>query len=135
MQNDLEKSRERLAADPGRPEFAELAEQFRQQGQLREGLDICLRGLSANPSLHKGRLVLARIFYQLGFLPFALREVEELCRALPNSKSLKRLREKLSPEPNREAADQSAEETVAETDMDFEELDLIGEDEEEEQER
>ncbi len=118
---------DRLKEDPGDPLFADLAEELRRGGELIRAMEICLRGLSANPACHKGRLVLARVFYELRYLPFALREIEELCRALPHSRSLQRLREKLSPEVS--GAEQQ-EETVAEADFDFEDLELIDEDEE-----
>lgn len=109
--------------------FAESAENLRRSGKLEEALKVCLQGLSANPAHHKGRLVLARVFFEMGYLPFAIREIEELCEALPESKSLQRLRDKLSPQPAE--ASGGAEETVAEADFDLDELDLIAKDEEE----
>ena len=92
---------------------------------------VCFNGLAQNPAHHKGRLVLARIHYELGQIPFAIREITELCRALPDSKSLKRLRDKLAPEtaPAASPAAGTAEETVAEADFDFEELEMIEDDE------
>ena len=85
-----------LAEDKGNPEFADYAAMLMKGGRDREALDVCLAGLSANPSCHSGRLVLARVFFRLKFVPFAIREISYLCNELPESNSMKRLLEKIS---------------------------------------
>jgi predicted Zn-dependent protease len=87
-----------LAQDPGNPVFAEYADQLRREGQYSEALEICYRGLSANPSVHRGRLVLARVYYEKLFWPFAIREVQQLQKDLPHSETLRRLLTALAPE-------------------------------------
>ncbi|MBN8550138.1 MAG: hypothetical protein J0M12_12545 [Deltaproteobacteria bacterium] len=128
--------RQIVKEDPGNPLFAELAEQLRKSGQHAEALDICLSGLSKNPSCHVGRLVLARVFFDRQMFPFAVRELEALRAALPQSKTIAKLLEKLSPGASQNPvsvapAAPSEAETFAETDFDFEELDLIGQDKKE----
>jgi hypothetical protein len=61
---------EMLKADPGNPLFASFAESLRQEGRHQEAMAVCFTGLSANPSCHGGRLVLARCFYERGELLF-----------------------------------------------------------------
>ena len=115
-----------IEEEPGDPAFADVAEEVRREGRLDEALRICLRGLSESPSCSKGRLVLARIFFDMRCMPFALREVEELCRMWPENKALTRLRGKLTPE-RIEAKD--GEETVAEADFEFDEIEMMSDDE------
>jgi hypothetical protein len=80
-----------IAKDPGNPQFVILAENFRARGQQLEAVRVLMAGLSANPTYHRGRLLLARLFYELQFVPFAIRELEELQRALPQSLSIAKL--------------------------------------------
>lgn len=129
-----------LEEDSGDPVFAEYAEHLRREGRPLEALNVCLKGLSGNPSCHKGRLALARVFYEQEYFPFARRELEQLAQELPENQSLKRLLEKFSIEA---AAAESKkgfkgsqggmsedDSVVAEADFDFECLDLLDEDEE-----
>lgn len=119
-----------LAADPGNPIFADYAEELRVQGKHVEAQQVALKGLSHNPSCHLGRLALARCFYDLSLLPFARREIAELCRVLPKVASLKRLAEKLAVENYDRPVDDSAaeHEVLAEEEFDFGEIDLVAED-------
>lgn len=118
-----------LGADPGNAVFVDFADALRDSGRSDEALKVCLSGLNANPSNHSGRLLLARIFFELGNLTFAVREIKELCVALPECKSLKRLLELLAPGEGAES-DSGEEEMVAETEFDFEEIDLMEQEEE-----
>jgi predicted Zn-dependent protease len=133
----MDELRQQIEEDPGNPVFAELAEALRKQEQLAEALDVCLLGLSANPECHKGRLVLSQLFYQKGYYPFAIRELEQLHRALPENRSVRKLLEKLSPGSVGEsgsaaaARDGSEQDTIAEADFDFDMLDLVDSDDDE----
>jgi hypothetical protein len=121
---------ELLASDAGNPAFAEYAASLSARGRGAEGLVVCLRGLSHNPGFHRGRLVLARILQELGFLPFAVREVECLCEELPHNKSLKKLLNKLDPSRGLEKKECPASAvTMAEVEMSFEDLEVIDEEE------
>ncbi|MCB0310703.1 MAG: hypothetical protein KDD42_05680 [Bdellovibrionales bacterium] len=122
-----------LAEDPGNPVFAEYADSLRRRKQFAEAFEVCFKGLSVNPACHLGRLILARAFYDCNHLSFAVREVNHLCNECPDLPALKRLLSALSPdaEPNIDRAPTAQEESsveeeiVAETDFDFEELELI----------
>jgi predicted Zn-dependent protease len=120
--------RQLVANDAGNPAFAELAEAIRKRGAQSEALDICLAGLAKNPTCHIGRLVLSRVFYERGMTAFAVRELEALREALPESKTVLRLLDKLAPGTSQgvPSAQLKPTDTVAETEFDFEELDLIG---------
>lgn len=115
-----------IREDPANPVFSDLADLLRKKGGHLEALKVCLDGLSLNPKDHKGRLALARIFYDLNHTPFAVREVQELCREFPKSEHLKKLLQKLSPgniaEPPPVATPSDASNTVAESDFDFDDI-------------
>ena len=122
-----------LRDDPGNPAFANFAESLLNQGKWSEALEVCLAGLSSNPSCHKGRLLLARVYFERNHLPFAVREVRELLDALPENKFIRRLLERLSPESaassgHRTTGNTGEEKTVAEAEFDIGEIDLLVED-------
>jgi len=123
-----------LDNNPGDPVFVSYSDNLRIVGNLADALRICMAGLTASPDDVKGRLVLAQIFYDLGFLPFAIRELKELNRTLPDNESIKRLLSKIAPgEQKFRAADEpnpahGEEATVAEAEFDFDEIDLLEDD-------
>lgn len=122
-----------ISEDPGNSAFAELADALRRSGRQAEAMDIALNGLSKNPGCHQGRLVLARLFFDRRQYPFAVRELEALQEALPESKTVARLLEKLSPGAKQKLQSAKAApvaETVAESEFEFDTLDLIDSDEE-----
>ena len=120
-----------LADDPGDPLFVEYADFLRREEDYANALQVCLAGLSVNPGFHHGRLVLARIFFDQSFIPFAVRELELLHTALPNNSGVQKLLDRLAPgsasESAAETAETDAEDTVAETEFDFDEIELIEE--------
>jgi len=123
-----------LLEDPGNPYFAEVSENLRKEGRYAEAYRVCFAGLSANPNCHVGRLALARLFYDQGFFPFAVRELEVLRSKLPENKTLLKLLMKLSPERvETPVASQVPETTLAEVEFDFREIDLLEEKNREEQ--
>lgn len=91
MMNDEEAYIARLTEDPGDECYADYADFLRVRKRFSEAVGVCLAGLSADPGYRRGRLILARVFYDAGFLPFAVREVEELQRQAPDNPALKRL--------------------------------------------
>ena len=117
-------SRGILVENPGNDIFADLADFYRKEKRFDEGISLCLAGLSANSACAKGRLVLARIFYESGFRPFAVRELGELCQQQPSNKSIRRLLELLGHAEFSVSGDSSAsrEFTVAETDFDIDDI-------------
>lgn len=121
--------REILSRDHGSVEFALFADLLAQEGRYGEALEVCLRGLSANPSYHQGRLILARIFFDMGCYPFAAREVSLLARTFPESESIRRLLAKLGPvgamEAPLSASPAEGEAILAESDFQVEDIDLL----------
>lgn len=118
-----------LNQDPGNPYFAEVAEDLRKQGQAPQAFRVCFSGLSANPHCHLGRLVLARLFYEQGSLPFALRELKTLAEELPDNKYIAKLLGKLTPGEISQPTEQPGESTIAEAEFDFDDIDLLEEEE------
>ena len=121
---------ERLQRDPGDECFVDYADYLRMHQRFLEAMGVCVAGLSSNPAFKRGRLVLARIFFDAGFLPFAVREVEELLHQSPENPALKRLLEvMLQDKPSEEAGDEEAsagppaDDIVAEVDFDIEDID------------
>ena len=129
--------------DPGKTSFLELANRLHQAGDNPAALDVLFRGLSHNPSYHLARLSLARIFFEQRYLPFALRELEELAQYLPKNQSIQKLLKKfgrdkpqssVKQQPDLKAAPDSdnlakSEEVMAEAEFDFDQIDLLEEDE------
>ena len=113
-----------LARDPGGAAFVLLAEILIRDGRFTEALPVLLAGLSHNESSDVGRLLLAETFYHLNYLPFAAREVSELSTRVPQSESLRKLLALISPQAT-EKAEKEEEGTVAETEFDFEDIDLL----------
>jgi len=114
----------RLAEDPGDDCFVDYAEYLRTRGRLLEGLSVSLAGLTANPAALRGRLILARILFNSGYIPFAIREIEELNRAVPGNAAIARLKEVILQDKAAEdmPAGQVEEEIVAEAFLDVEDL-------------
>ncbi|MEZ4754369.1 MAG: hypothetical protein R3A13_08695 [Bdellovibrionota bacterium] len=125
----------KLEQDPGDPIFADYAEFLRTQGEVDRAMHICLSGISSNPAVLEGRLVLARLYYEEGHLPFAVRELEYLKKEIPENKAVASLLEKLSPESLIAASKATvittatSETTLAEGEFAFDELDLLDDEE------
>ena len=124
----MEEIAEILKSDPGNPAFVREAERLIRAGKLSEAQDICCAGISANPSAHRGRLLLSRIFYERGYLPFAVRELEELSNVVNDNKFLRRILEKLAPQLKTRSSDEG-DRVVAETDFDIGDIELLDEEE------
>lgn len=119
-----------LSADPGNSIFSDFAEALHKEGNSEAAIIVCLRGLSSNPSLHKGRLILAKIYYDLGFKPFSIEQLKYLQKNLPSNKSIRNLLEKLDPQEFNKTTIQLNQEvkTFAEAEFEFGEIELIDED-------
>lgn len=117
--------RERVRNSPGDPCFADLMAFLITQEALGEAILVGLRGLSLNPNIHRGRLFLAHAMFRSGCIPFAAREVKELCREFPDREHLKALLEKLQPsEPARSPESElNKEEELADVEFDPDLLD------------
>ena len=89
--------KEILEKNPGDIIFADFAHILRINNKQYHALDVLLKGLSANPHYHRGRLVLAQLFFDMGHTSFAVRELRELCIAMTDNKYVRKLLEKLDP--------------------------------------
>lgn len=127
-----------LASDPGDELFVDYGELLRRTGRFGEALIVTLRGLSHSPDNVRARLLLARIYFELGCTPFAVREVRDLHSEFPERKFLRQLLIKLAPdekvtaapvaEPSESAPQASpTPQTVAESEFDFEALEELEE--------
>ena len=76
--------------------FAEYAEKLRLSRKYSASIRVCLEGLSKNPTVDRGRLVLARTYYDCGYIDFSLRELSFLIKRHPDNVYIKSLIEKLS---------------------------------------
>ena len=118
--------RSTLSSDPGAPAFVEFAELLRGMRRHSEAIDVCLAGLSANPDAHRGRLMLARVYYECGFIPFAVRELQTLVAQFPANRALAKLCERLSPVDGTTGS--GVESEVAEAEFDIDAISLIADD-------
>ena len=134
MDKTLDEIEALLNEDPGNPAFVECAERYRALGDYANAFERCFAGLSANPSNHQGRLLLARLFYEKGYIAFAVRELELLAKHLPDNNTVKRLLEKLAPGSSQQLGETTkeksgkADDTVAEAEFDFDTLEKIEDD-------
>lgn len=87
----------KLELNPGDPLFIDHARALHSSGSSKEAVFVCLKGLSKNPNLIQGRLLISKIYFDLGFTPFALRELELIHEISPDNDSVKRLIEIISP--------------------------------------
>ena len=78
-------------------QYFDQIEQHRKAGTLEAALMLALECLNRFPDNNRARLLLARVFYALGFIHSATREVELLHERLPGSESVSKLLEELSP--------------------------------------
>ncbi len=124
---------ELLKSDPGNSAFFEYAESLRLEGALDHALHVLLAGLSANPNHARGRLQLARVFYEMGYTPFAVKELQLLQQQAPDNAAIQKLLERLAPmssrapssEANVATSQQAASEkdaTLAEAEFDIDDL-------------
>ena len=89
--DDTDNLAELLRSDPGNELFVGYAQGLREKGMLRQALEVCLGGVNANPRQHRGRLLLSRIFFELGYHALAARELLELKGYFPQSGALQDL--------------------------------------------
>lgn len=82
---DLGTLKKLVASDPGDPAFYDLARALSgQKSTLGDAQSVAIRGINANPSHFKARLLLAKIYYTQELIEFAIRELIELYRQSRN---------------------------------------------------
>ena len=75
--------------------FIPLAQICREQGLLSQALEICESGLVHHPNSISGRLLLARIYFDLDQLEDARRLVDEILREMPAQREAQALRDQM----------------------------------------
>jgi predicted Zn-dependent protease len=88
---DESELRKELSSHPGSELFVQLAQLLISEERLNEALLVLLRGLSHAPSQNSGRLLLAQVYFELGFIPFAVEQIKTLITADPASETLRKL--------------------------------------------
>ena len=86
-----EELRHQFSQDPGGKAFPELAKILLSQSKNEEAMMVCLKGLSHVPENTLGRLLLARAFFELGFVPFAQRELQLVSTLAPDNEQVKNI--------------------------------------------
>src|SRR5580704_16031716 len=75
-QSRLEDVRRRVQRDPASIAFAQLAEEYRRDGQYAESVETCRAGLALHPGYLSARVTLGRALIELGELADAQQELE-----------------------------------------------------------
>ena len=75
----------RMQRDPGSIAFAQLAEEFRRSGRLREAVAVCKVGLAIHPNYMSARVTLGRALVELEELDEAQTELEKVLRSAPEN--------------------------------------------------
>jgi len=97
MTQNIEGIPPELSADPAHESYFGVAQLLAGEAKLLEACGVLMRALDVNPALDRGRLLLARLYFEIGAPRFAAREIRELVQRNPQLKSLERLREALEP--------------------------------------
>jgi tetratricopeptide (TPR) repeat protein len=83
--NRIEDLRRRVQKDPASIAFAQLAEELRRAGELRESVDTCRAGLALHPSYLSARVTLGRALVELNQLDAAQEELTIVLRSAPEN--------------------------------------------------
>ena len=77
--------RRRVQKDPASIAFAQLAEECRRAGQLRESVDVCRAGLALHPGYLSARVTLGRALIELNDLEHAFAELTTVLKSAPEN--------------------------------------------------
>jgi predicted Zn-dependent protease len=81
----LESLRWRVRQDPSSIAFAQLAEEYRRAGQLKDAVDTARAGLAIHPAYHSARVTLGRALLELNQCVDAQRELERVLKSAPEN--------------------------------------------------
>jgi tetratricopeptide (TPR) repeat protein len=81
----IEELRRRVQKDPASIAFAQLAEEYRRAGRLREAVETCETGLARHPGYLSARVTLGRALLELGELEAAQAELKQVLRTAPEN--------------------------------------------------
>ncbi|NDC38168.1 MAG: hypothetical protein EBZ48_08965 [Proteobacteria bacterium] len=112
-----------LRTDPGNEGFVRYAEELRATGKLSEALLVCLAGVNAAPLRHRGRLLLARVLFELELPLLATRELRELLQYVVHREPLEALISRI--ECGERFPSEVGQQTLAQTDLSSAALDSL----------
>lgn len=75
----------RLQREPASIAFAQLGEEYRRAGRLKDAIAACRAGLGRHPGYLSARVTLGRALLELGDLDAAHRELDEVRRIAPEN--------------------------------------------------
>lgn len=81
----IEELRRRVEKDPASIAFAQLAEEYRRAGRLREAIETCQTGLTRHPGYLSARVTLGRALLETGELDSAQEELKRVLRTAPEN--------------------------------------------------
>ena len=81
----IEDLRRRVEKDPASIAFAQLGEEYRRAGGLREAVEVCRAGLTLHPGYLSARVTLGRALLELGDLDEALLELQLVLSSAPDN--------------------------------------------------
>ena len=79
--------RRRVQKDPASIAFAQLGEELRRAGELKEAVDVCRAGLARHPGYASARVTLGRALMELNDLDNADAELRLVLKAAPDNLS------------------------------------------------
>jgi tetratricopeptide (TPR) repeat protein len=85
MPDRIEDLQKRLTKDPGSKIFAQLAEEYRKAGMLREAIATCRDGLAKHPTYFSARVALGRALLEAGSFEEARVELEKVLVQVPDN--------------------------------------------------
>ncbi|RPJ74511.1 MAG: tetratricopeptide repeat protein [Acidobacteria bacterium] len=81
----IEELRRRVEKDPASIAFAQLAEEYRRAGRVREAIETCETGLARHPGYLSARVTLGRALLETGELDAAQEELKRVLRTAPEN--------------------------------------------------
>ena len=81
----IDELRRRVEKDPASIAFAQLAEEYRRAGRVREAIETCETGLTRHPGYLSARVTLGRALLEMGQLDAAQEELKRVLRTAPEN--------------------------------------------------
>lgn len=85
LTSEISELKKKLDENPDSLVFAPLADAFRRQGNLKEALEVCKKGLKNNPSYTLAQVVLGRILREQGKITEAAEEFKTVLEIDPDN--------------------------------------------------
>jgi len=81
----IDELRRRVEKDPASIAFAQLAEEYRRAGRVKEAIETCETGLARHPGYLSARVTLGRALLETGQLDAAQEELKRVLRTAPEN--------------------------------------------------